>query len=94
LGFQVILHYPLLYSVLIHKILLVAYADTLEARALDALGTFAAIAVVKTGLPSRSLRGDIVISIIRSRVAYANTILARGAGQLAVSVEHTGEGRS
>jgi hypothetical protein len=33
LGFQVMLHYPrrLLYSVLIHKILLVAYADTLEA---------------------------------------------------------------
>jgi hypothetical protein len=64
----------------------VAYAYALEARALDALGTLAAIAVVKTGLPSRSLRGDIVISIIRSRVADANTILARGAGQLVLEL--------
>jgi hypothetical protein len=39
------------------------------------MGTLAAIAVVETGLPSRSLRGDIVISIIRSWVADANTTL-------------------
>jgi hypothetical protein len=56
--------------------------------------TWLAIIVVAAGLPSRSLRGRRDIVIIRSRVAIANTIPARGAGEFAVGVEHAGKGRS
>ena len=57
--------------------------------------TWPAIIVVAAGLPSRlSLRGCGDIVIIRSRVANAITILARGAGEFAVGVEHAGEGWS
>jgi len=55
------------------------------------MSTMAAITVVEAGLPICLIRGDM---LIRSRVADANTILARGAGQLAVGIKHAGEGRS
>ena len=68
----------------------VADADTLEACALDATGTWAAIIVVHAALRSRSLHGGIVV--IRKQVAAAGTIHALDAG-LTVGVEYAGESR-
>jgi hypothetical protein len=56
------------------------------------MGIMAAIAVVEAARPSRSLRGRIVVGVIRIQVAAARTIQAHGAG-LAVVVEHAGESR-